>query len=148
MLTADLKVELDQCMRKNRELAESNRESMKQYTKLKMQYEKVMSKSTFASAFAKPQLATETVPLPAQVMYTVSQKPAHTTGTVHGVNNRIGVGIQSPEQFIICGQVIFPCTCTGYSESSLPTCSCSSFHSPTQWQSQRREPSTCQDCQQ
>lgn len=58
LILTGLKEELDQVMRKNRELAESNRQHMKEYAKLKMQYEKVMSKSTLGSAFVKTGAAT------------------------------------------------------------------------------------------
>lgn len=78
-------------MRKNRELAETNRESMKQYTKLKMQYEKAMSKSTIASTFAKPSVVTNTVAQPGQAMYNVGQKSTHAAGFNNGGNSRIGV---------------------------------------------------------
>lgn len=79
-------------MRKNRELAETNKESMKQYTKLKLQYEKVMSKSTIASTFAKPSVLTEIVAQPPQTMYSAGQRPTRPAGLNSGSNSRIGVG--------------------------------------------------------
>jgi hypothetical protein len=78
-------------MRKNRELAETNRESMKQYTKLKIQYEKTMTKSTIANSYAKTGSVATSIGQPGQTMYNGTQKQAPQVVLANGNNSRIGV---------------------------------------------------------
>lgn len=77
----DLKGELEQTMRKNRELAETKRQNLKEYTKLKLQYENVMSKSTIATSYGKT-----TSGQIGQPMFEAPQRPQTGLG-----NSRIGV---------------------------------------------------------
>lgn len=88
---ADLKVELEQSMRKNRELAETNRQNMKEYTKLKAQYEKAMSKSTIASSYGKTSVAANVGLQQAQPMYASVPKQVPAAGLAQTGNSRIGV---------------------------------------------------------
>lgn len=78
-------------MRKNRELAETNRESMKQYTKLKNQYEKTMTKSTIANSYVKTGIAANAAAQPGQTLFNVTQKQAPQGVFASGNNSRIGV---------------------------------------------------------
>lgn len=91
----DLKMELEQSTRKNRELAETNRQNMKEYTKLKMQYEKVMSKSTIAASYGKANGIGNAAMLQGQGLYDGGMRQAVLAGA-NGGNSRIGVSLLAP----------------------------------------------------
>lgn len=92
---SDLKVELEQSTRKNRELAETNRQNMKEYTKLKMQYEKVMSKTTIGASYAKANGLGNAAMPQGQSLYDGGVRQVVHAGA-NGGNSRIGVRLLLP----------------------------------------------------
>jgi hypothetical protein len=96
----ELKEELEQSTRKNRELSETNRQSMKEYTKLKMQYEKVMSKSTIANSYNKAGItgSSTTVPSTTYVQQQQTYLGGHQQqyGAPVAGNGRTAVRVEPP----------------------------------------------------